>query len=502
MTRSREWKKFGTLAAISVMLGIAFLVAVNSALPGRAQVRPPLPIRLNTNTSSQSEIEWRDDLSTAFTRVSEVVRPAVVYISSSLTPSARGPRQGSGSGFIFSPDGYIITNNHVVENAEHIVVSLFDRRQFPARLIGRDQDTDIAVLKIDVDDPLPSATLGNSDSVRVGEWVLAIGNPLNRSFAFTVTAGIVSAKGRLLQGLQNSNYAIHDFIQTDAAINPGNSGGPLINIRGEVVGVNSALISATGTNTGYGFAIPINLARRVTEMLLTEGRVTRSLLGVSIQDATPEDAAFAGLDSIYGVTIQSFSGEHSPAERAGLELGDLIVALDGDPVLYMAQLQQEVGFKNPGDVVTVTVRRAGGATRNFRVRLTEADLTPAANNPPLTATAPVFPDQSGTGLGISVETIAAARGRQRVYLAVPPEYAGPVVVQIPPQGPSAERLRGGDIITHVDGQRVRTPEQLREKFENKEPGQIVTLQAYRLQVLGDSTSWNTAIARVRLAEPQ
>ena len=199
--------------------------------------------------------------------------------------------QGSGSGFVISADGYILTNNHVVEGAEQVTVRLLDRREFKAKVIGTDPNTDVAVLKIDAKD-LPPVALGNSDDARVGEWVLAIGNPLGEGLTFTVTSGIVSAKGRALNGLPGRGQgSIQDFIQTDAAINPGNSGGPLVSVRGEVIGINSAIASETGFYSGYGFAIPINLARTVMNQLIESGKVHRAALGVSIADVTLNDAA-------------------------------------------------------------------------------------------------------------------------------------------------------------------------------------------------------------------
>ncbi|HJQ95132.1 MAG TPA: trypsin-like peptidase domain-containing protein, partial [Acidimicrobiia bacterium] len=220
------------------------------------------------------------ELSEAFAAVSEHVKPSVVYIRSQKTESATARRvppgmerffprfrprdeieQGSGSGFVVSSDGYILTNNHVVEGAEQVTVRLLDRREFKAKVVGTDPNTDVAVLKIDAKG-LPPVALGNSEDARVGEWVLAIGNPLGEGLTFTVTSGIVSAKGRALTGLPGRGQgSIQDFIQTDAAINPGNSGGPLVSVRGEVIGINSAIASETGFYSGYGFAIPINLAR-------------------------------------------------------------------------------------------------------------------------------------------------------------------------------------------------------------------------------------------------
>lgn len=495
MSRSRQWTRFGGFAGFTIVLVLAFAAAVDSAQPGRAQERSP--IRFNSTRAVQAHnVVSAAELGDAFTAASEVVRASVVYIRavSNGTVRGRSPQSGSGSGFIISPDGYIITNNHVVEDAQQITVRLLDRREFPATVIGRDANTDIAVLKIEGEN-LPAARLGNSDDAEIGEWVLAIGNPLG--FTFTVTAGIVSGKGRLLQGLINSNYAIQDFIQTDAAINPGNSGGPLVNIDGEVIGVNSALASSTGFYAGYGFAIPINLARRVTEMLVNDGRVTRSLLGIQIQDATPEDAEFVGLDSIYGVTLQAFSGEGSPAERAGLELGDVIVELDGRHVSYTAQLQQIVGFKQPGEVVDVTVHRRGGVRRTYRVGLIEQDLSPdmvaAVDKRPENE----LVDPTGTGLG------AVFRDLPRNLLArLGDDAAGPEVMQVDPVGPSAGRLRRDDIVTHVGNRRVRSIEDLQSALSQAAPGTIVELRLAR-NVSEDPRGriqFQTGIARIRLAD--
>src|SRR5205814_9993398 len=226
-------------------------------------------------------------------------------------PQRRRPQveQGSGSGFIVSADGYILTNNHVVAGADKVTVKLYDKREFTAKVVGTDPNTDVAVIKIDMRG-LPTVQFGNSDSTRVGEWALAIGNPLGEAFSFTVTAGIVSAKGRLLPGLQQTRYAIQDFIQTDAAINPGNSGGPLVNIRGQVIGINSAIASETGYYAGYGFAIPINLARTVMTQLISTGHVERAVLGISVLPVRPEDAEDVKLPDIKGAVIQGFTDDN------------------------------------------------------------------------------------------------------------------------------------------------------------------------------------------------
>src|SRR3989449_32721 len=305
--RTRDWLKFGTLVAIAFVFGLAFASTLNLpkksgaaetalASPGTA---PPLAA-----PGLKAASDWSD----AFVAVAEHVKPSVVFIRSQhvergdnqrLPPGfqdffpnlRRRPQveQGSGSGFIVSSDGYILTNNHVVAGADKVTVRLYDKREFTAKVVGTDPNTDVAVIKIDARG-LPGVGFGNSDSARVGEWVLAIGNPLGEAFTFTVTAGIVSAKGRLLAGLQQTRYAIQDFIQTDAAINPGNSGGPLVNIRGQVIGINSAIASETGFYAGYGFAIPMNLARTVMDQLVKTGRVERAVMGVAIHDARQEDA--------------------------------------------------------------------------------------------------------------------------------------------------------------------------------------------------------------------
>src|SRR2546428_6196358 len=253
------------------------------------------------------------------------------------------------------------------------MVRLLDKREFLARVVGTDPETDVAVIKID-SQSLPTGTFGNSDSTRIGEWVLAIGNPL--AFSFTVTAGIVSAKGRLLDGLSQGRpgYQIQDFIQTDAAINPGNSGGPLVNVHGEVIGINSAIASETGFYAGYGFAIPINLVRNVMTQLVAHGHVQRAVMGVAIRAVDPEDADLVGLKEAKGVVVNDYSPDatHSPAKDAGIKPGDVIVALDGEPVEDVPQLQQRVGVKRPREAVQVTIVRNGGERKTVPVKLSRA----------------------------------------------------------------------------------------------------------------------------------
>ena len=291
------------------------------------------------------------DLIESFVNIADAVTPAVVMIEAKRQVTPRSPFGDlfggapqvevpvGGSGFIVSADGYVMTNNHVVESAERITVSLKDGRRFTAEVVGTDPTTDIAVIKIDGEE-FPTASLGSSAEVRVGEWVLAVGNPgfaqggPSPDLDYTVTAGIVSALGRSLSLINRSlrqdpdatarpEFAIEDFIQTDAVINSGNSGGPLVNLRGQVIGVNSAIVSRTGAYQGYGFAIPIDLAHRVMEDLVAHGRVRRAFLGVTIESVDEADAEYLGLPEVAGAFVQSL-GPGAPAERAGIKEYDVI----------------------------------------------------------------------------------------------------------------------------------------------------------------------------------
>ena len=340
--RSQNWMKFGALVVLAFALGLLFAGLLDLPVRSSAQTQSPSGATLaqaRTTADIPAAAVPLAQLSDAFASVAERVRPSVVYVSSEHAEAADAPQgfqhffrrqgpqivKGSGSGFIVSEDGYILTNNHVVEGATTVTVRLLDHREFKARVIGTDPATDIAVLKIAARGltPLP---FGNSDETRVGEWVLAIGNPFGEGLDFTVTSGIISAKGRVL-GLSNTTQSIQDFIQTDAAINPGNSGGPLVNVAGQVIGINAAIASETGYYAGYGFAIPINLARNVTTQLMADGRVHRAALGITVSTATREDAEYVGSSEIRGVRIENFvpefpgrtgrpgSGGHHPVGR-------------------------------------------------------------------------------------------------------------------------------------------------------------------------------------------
>ena len=263
---------------------------------------------------------------------------------------------GLGSGVIISPDGYIVTNNHVIDGADRLEVTLNDNRSFNATVVGSDATTDLALVKIDVDDSLPVIPMGDSDKLKVGEWVLAVGNPFG--FTSTVTTGIVSAKARSISGVTHSrNMGIEAYIQTDAAVNPGNSGGALVNLNGELVGINTAIYSNTGSYSGYSFAIPTSIVKKIVSDIRQYGTVQRAVLGVSIIDLTAKLAKEHGITAVSeGVYVGGVS-DRSSAREAGIEEGDVIVDINGTAVKNSAQLQEQVARYRPGDVITVTYIR-------------------------------------------------------------------------------------------------------------------------------------------------
>lgn len=261
---------------------------------------------------------------------------------------------GLGSGVIIRPDGYIVTNNHVIAGADVIEVTLENNQVYKASLVGTDPATDIALLKIDADN-LPALELGNSDALRLGEWVLAIGSPYD--LRSTITAGIVSAKGRSLPNY-DGQYRVESFIQTDAAVNPGNSGGALVNTRGELVGINTSIISLTGSYTGYSFAVPVNIVKKITDDFIQYGKVQRAMLGVSISDMTAAIAEKLGTNQLDGVLVADVQ-KGGPADAAGIEPGDVILEVNLNPVHNSAALQERINRLRPGEQAVVTVLRDG-----------------------------------------------------------------------------------------------------------------------------------------------
>ena len=517
MSRTLARARLGLVAAGAFFGGLIVAAGVNLTPFGYAQQQATAP------KPSAQEVKPLADASQAFTSIADHVTPAVVSIQTErrattrANPRQRGqvppgledffdqfdprrqqqqPSRGSGSGFIVSADGYVLTNNHVVADADRVNVTLMDKRVFKARVVGRDPSTDVAVLKIE-GGKFPSVTFGNDLSTRVGEWVLAIGNPLGLDF--TVTAGIVSAKGRSgeLRGLYESSYAIVDYIQTDAAINPGNSGGPLVNIRGEVIGINSAIASQTGFYAGYGFAIPITLAKSVMEDLIAHGRVRRAVLGIAINEVTPEDAEAAGLKEIRGARVDGFTGEPSPAERAGIEVGDVIVAINGQPVDRVASLQRIVRGFEPGQRVTVDVMRFG-ERKTVTVPLTEApqETQVAARQNDAIENASV----SNVKLGISVEPIPVELARQANLGA---DARGLLVREVDLDGPANQQLFARtDVIAEVlrpaPRRAVKTVADLERALSRVRDGDIVSLYVYNIGGRRDGTEPQGRVVNLRV----
>ena len=440
------------------------------------------------------------DLSDAFVNVAEIVTPAVVRIEArrqapspspqalrlgvpNQNPQDRPDRVSGGSGFIISDDGYILTNNHVVDDADQLTVFLQDRRFFEAEVVGRDPFTDVAVIKIDAEN-LTKLNLGTSAELRVGEWIMAIGNPGfsggREPLDYTVTVGIVSALGRpldlLRRGLQenaetsvNAGFAIEDFIQTDAVINPGNSGGPMVNLRGQVVGINSAIASQTGYYQGYGFAIPIDLAFRVTEDLIQYGRVRRAWLGVVMRQIDQISAESYGLPSVSGIELTAIV-EGGPSEAQGLRLYDVIVEIDGQPIARVGQMQQTIAMKHPDDRISLGVYR-DGAPLTVNIRLGEAPLQ--ARPVAMASAAPVREEERmDEKLGLRIEEMDRTSARDFGY----DEVDGVLITDVEVNGPAARRgVVPGWKIVELNREAVEDMSDVRRIMAGVNPGEIVTL---------------------------
>ena len=351
-------------------------------------------------------------------------------------------QQGVGSGVIVTTDGYILTNNHVVENADEIKVALNDSREFNGKVIGRDPKTDVAVIKIEATG-LPAVTFADSDKIEVGDMVLAVGNPFG--IGQTVTTGIVSAKGRATMGLD-----YEDFIQTDAAINPGNSGGALVDIDGRLVGMNTAILSRSGGNQGIGFAVPTNLARWVMESLVNNGTVERGFLGVNIQDLTPELAKEFKLDQAKGALVAEVT-PGSPAEKAGIKSGDLVTSFNGKEVSDSRHLKLSVGACAPGSSVQVNVLR-DGAPKALTVKVEALPGDKLAKNS--------TPDDNNGEDALHGVAVGDLDANTREQLRIPAKVNGALVTQVNEDSASyAAGIREGDVITEINHVAVKNAEQ-------------------------------------------
>ncbi len=376
-------------------------------------------------------------------------------------PGRPGPQphvQGAGSGVVISSDGYILTNNHVVEDAEEVKVTFASGEEYPAKVIGRDPKTDVALIKVEPKAPLEAATLGDSDAIRVGDPVVAIGNPFG--LEGTVTSGIVSAKGR-----QIGAGPYDDFLQTDAAINPGNSGGPLFDLEGKVVGINTAIVAR---GQGVGFAIPINLAKALVPQLKADGRVTRGWLGVTIQPVTPALAKSLGIEGTDGALVADVA-EGGPAAKAGLQAGDVIVGLDGKPVEKSGGLPTLVSGLKPGSTAKVEVVR-DGARRTLDVAIGTMPSDEVAEAGDATGR----PDEAR--VGIALAPVPAPLARQ---LGVE-SGRGALVAQVAPGSPAEKAgLRPGDVILDVNRKPVSGPGEVAEAIEKAPARESVLVRVAR-----------------------
>jgi Do/DeqQ family serine protease len=421
----------------------------------------------------------------AFVAVAEHVMPAVVNVTTTPKKEAGGGRspqteerfreffgpelferffrerpprenvRAAGSGVIVDPRGFILTNNHVVENAVEIQVQLSDQRKFPARLVGRDPKTDLAVLKIEATGPLPVAELGDSDRLRIGQWAIAIGNPFGLDR--TVTLGIISATGRMRLGVSQ----FENFIQTDASINPGNSGGPLLNLDGKVIGVNTAIVS---TGQGIGFSIPINMAKEVMGQLIEKGRVVRGWLGIVIQELSDELAPGFGVPAGRGVLVSDVM-KGSPAETAGVRAGDIIVEFGGQSIREVPGLQRRVAAIHPGQSVPLTVLRDKKEAR-LTVKIGEMP-----GEETLVAAAPAV---EGWGLTVAALTPELA---ERYELTT---AEGLVVTEVGRGGPADRAgIREGDAILAVNRQPIRSVQDFQQALQHIKPGEMVPVYLER-----------------------
>jgi len=456
--------------------GLACVLVLASSAWAQPQVGPA-PAAPAPAIDAKSVLRALED---AFSAVADRATPAVVNVSTvpkkapAATPEEqerfreffgeeffdryfrrrREEPRSTGSGVIVDPSGYILTNNHVIENSDDITVRLSDSRKFTARLVGRDPKTDLAVLKVEAPAPLPVAELGDSDHLRVGQWAIAIGNPFGLDR--TVTVGIVSATARTRVGV--ATY--ESFIQTDASINPGNSGGPLLNIDGKVIGINTAIVAA---GQGIGFSIPINMAKGVMRQLITRGRVVRGWLGIVIQDVTDELSASFGVREREGVLIADVM-KGGPADAAGLRAGDVIVEFGGVPVKEVPDLQRQAANAPPGQRLGLVVVRD-----HARVPVTVTVGEMPSEEPTEVAA-------EGDDWGFTVEALGADATR-RLDLAV---SHGVLVTNVAPGSP-AERagLHRGDVILSVKGRAVGDPQALYQALSGVKPGDSVPLYVHR-----------------------
>ncbi len=467
------WKNVSFVLA--AMLMGSLLTGVILSLPQQLQSDVMAQDRGQAQRINQHNLEHAEGLSAAFRNVAEALRPSVVSISTKTelvgqrqaplgfppgfedffdfgAPQRGGEATGMGSGVIVREDGYILTNNHVVADADELTVELFDGRTVAGKVVGLDPPTDLAVVKIELDG-LRAAKFGSSEDIRVGDWVLAIGSPFGLDQ--TVTAGIISGKHRV-QGIVGDGEGFEDFLQTDAAINPGNSGGPLVNLRGELVGINTAILSRTGASAGIGFAIPESLARPVFKSIIETGEVRRGFLGASVDSVRPETIKDFDLKVNSGALIGSVL-ENKPAAKAGLQPGDVVTKLDGRPVTSGTQLRNYVASQPPGAIVNMEVNRAG---RTMQVKVALQERTDEA----------MAMFGSGGLFGAEMIPVTPEVARKYGYR----NLQGGLIVESIEDGSAAAdaELQAGDVIESAAGIPLKSVQQLSEIFaQAKKRGQ-------------------------------
>jgi serine protease Do len=465
-----RYRTFVMLAAVCAATSLTCALTPAARLPEDAQP-----------ADTKGQLAYARALSDAFQHAAEVIGPSVVHITqinrvlvrrSFFDPGeARFQPTGLGSGVIITPDGYILTNNHVIAEAERLTVKLSDQRELPARVVGADPAADLAVLKIDAVG-LPAATFADSDELHVGEWVLAVGSPFG--FDNTVTAGIVSAKGRVGLAAQ-TDERYEEFIQTDAAINPGNSGGPLVTLEGRVVGINNQIATRSGGSVGLGFAIPSTIAQPVAEALMKNGRVERGWLGIMMNDLTPDAAKVAGLTSTQGVVVGGVV-PGGPGERAGIKAGDIVTRFNGRPVGSSNRLKNAIAFTPPGSRAEIEVVRSG---RLNRITVTLTDKT--------TGEAAAAGGKAYRDLGLAVRSLTADLARSLSY---PGDIVGVVVTQVDPGGPADQaQLRAQDVIVGVNGQDIANAEQFDQAMQQADPARPIRLNVVGVRSDGFMLAW-------------
>ncbi len=478
-------KSAGVIAGVAAIVAFLFGLIISTGIPGISNKTEASQgtVGLNPIVTEQGE--------SPFTRVAEMVSPAVVNISAERTVKTgfedfewnfRGPFEDFfrdffknfprgdtktktlGSGFIISEDGYVVTNHHVIKNATNIIIRLTNKKEYKGndvKIIGSDSRTDVALLKIETKERLPYLKFGDSDKIKVGDWVMAVGNPFN--LEGTVTVGVISAKGRSHIPL-SEGPDLQNFLQTDAAINPGNSGGPLLNLQGEVIGINTAITSTSGGNIGIGFAIPINLAKNIIEELKSKGKVTRGYLGVYLEDLTEDMKNALNLSSLDGVMINEVIA-NSPADNAGIKEGDVIIEYDGKKVTDVQSFRIMVASTTPGRTVRLKLIR-NGKEMDLKVKIGEMKEEVAG----------VVGEKQGAELGLQVVDIDSPDAKVYNISA----KKGVVVTNVESDSPAGNAgLQTGDVIISIDNKKIDDISDFKKAVKELKKGKPVIFQIQR-----------------------